>query len=788
MAEAHQAVALKFTITHEGKIDLDVNHEMLKEIYHTARRTLVKKLKRMQNRMHRNTYPASPATWLAVLTAVLACVYAQMDPSMGVIDRIRQHFIPSSFEKPFSTFLASVIFASLLWLGIIIFLRYSLKLLLYYKGYMYEPRGKVSWKTTLWMAVMKTFCAKKPGLYSYQGSLPNMPLPSVKDTTARYLRSVKGLLEDEEYNRIAKLAEDFEKEQGPKFQRYLYLKWLWSTNYVSDWWEEYVYLRGRSPIMVNSNYYGMDVIACQPTYIQTARAANMCVGLLKFRRQLDREEVKPIMGSGTVPLCSWQYERVFNTTRIPGVESDRLVHLNDSRHITVLHRGRFYKVPLQVNGTTLAACDFEKQFTAILEDDYEPTKAELHLPALTAGDRTPWATARKRFFSSGCNKTSLDTIEGAAFMLVLDDDEFDYNEESVRKMLKDEPLPKWYEEANIRKKNFNVDDYGHSLLHGHCYDRWFDKSFNLIVFKNGRIGCNSEHSYADAPIVAHLFEESMSSDKNMGYTDDGHCLGVSTKNFPKPARLKWDIPEELHNIIEESLSVAQKIADDLDLHIMIHNEYGKGAMKKCKVSPDAFIQNAMQLAFKRENGKNCLTYESCMTRLFREGRTETVRPCTVESINFCKAMDDPNVPHEEKKALFKKATDIHVKSYCDAMCGKGVDRHLFTLYVVSRYLEVDSPFLKEVLSQQWQLSTSQTPATQTNLVDLKKYPYYSSAGGGFGPVADNGYGVSYIITGEDNIFFHVSCKKSCPTTDAKQFAAKIRTALADILALFNETK
>lgn len=48
MAEAHQAVALKFTITHEGKIDLDVNHEMLKEIYHTARRTLVKKLKRMQ--------------------------------------------------------------------------------------------------------------------------------------------------------------------------------------------------------------------------------------------------------------------------------------------------------------------------------------------------------------------------------------------------------------------------------------------------------------------------------------------------------------------------------------------------------------------------------------------------------------------------------------------------------------------------------------------------------------------------------------------------------------------
>lgn len=26
---------------------------------------------------------------------------------------------------------------------------------------------------------------------------------------------------------------------------------------VTDWWEEYVYLRGRSPLIVNSNYYIM---------------------------------------------------------------------------------------------------------------------------------------------------------------------------------------------------------------------------------------------------------------------------------------------------------------------------------------------------------------------------------------------------------------------------------------------------------------------------------------------------------------------------------------------------
>lgn len=36
--------------------------------------------------------------------------------------------------------------------------------------------------------------------------------------------------------------------------------------------------------------------------------------------------------------------------------------------------------------------------------------------------------------------------------------------------------------------------------------RWFDKSFNLIVFKNGTMGLNAEHSWADAPIVGHLWE------------------------------------------------------------------------------------------------------------------------------------------------------------------------------------------------------------------------------------------------------------------------------------------
>ena len=46
----------------------------------------------------------------------------------------------------------------------------------------------------------------------------------------------------------------------------------------------------------------------------------------------------------------------------------------------------------------------------------------------------------------------------------------------------------------------------------------------------------------------------------------------------------------------------------------------------------------------QDNGKQCLTYEASMTRLFRDGRTETVRSATVESAAFVRAMRDHNCP------------------------------------------------------------------------------------------------------------------------------------------------
>ncbi|XP_068256629.1 carnitine O-palmitoyltransferase 1, muscle isoform isoform X2 [Nyctibius grandis] len=725
MAEAHQAVAFQFTVTPEG-LDFHLSREAVRQLYLAGVSSWKKRLVRAKNSFLTGVYPASPSSWMVVVMATAGSFYCQVDPSLGMIARIRHCLPESRLLSPESrTMVSAALFSTGVWLSAVLLFRQALKLLLSYHGWMFEPHGRMSRSTKIWVALMKVLSVRKPLLYSFQTSLPKLPVPPVEATITRYLESVRPLMDDEKYTKMEALAKEFKEKTAPRLQKYLVLKSWWTTNYVSDWWEQYIYLRGRSPLMVNSNYYAMDFLYVTPSHVQAARAGNAVHAILLYRRKLDRGEIPPVMALGIVPMCSYQSERMFNTTRIPGKETDTLLHLVDSKHLAVYHKGRFYKVWLYYGGQLLRPRDLQLQFQRILDDPSPPQPGEERLAALTAGERVPWAEARARFFSHGKNKASLDAIERAAFFLTLDEEEHGYR----------------------AGREGCMDAYAKSLLHGQCYDRWFDKSFTLVVYKNGKLGANAEHSWADAPIIGHLWE----------------CRAA----------------------IEGSYRVAKALADDVDFCCFQFSAFGKGLIKKCRTSPDAFIQISLQLAHFRDKGCFCLTYEASMTRLFREGRTETVRSCTAESTAFVRSMADPRQSRAERQRLFKLAAEKHQLMYRMAMTGAGIDRHLFCLYVVSRYLGLQSPFLAQVLSEPWRLSTSQTPQQQLKMFDLTKYPDHVSTGGGFGPVADDGYGVSYIIAGENLITFHVSSKFSSCETDSKRFAGNIRQAMLDIAELFD---
>ena len=708
-------------------------------------------------------------------------------------------------------------------LGIMSVERLILRTLLTYQGWLYlKPKQKTPLHVTLWGALVYVFSGKKNLLYGFTLSLPSLPLPSLKNTVQRYLRSVEPLLSEEEYKETQELAQAFCNEEGRRFQRYLWLRHLYSTNYISEWWEKYVYLRQRTPIMVNSNYYICDTRS-RPTTNQISRAAGLVHYFLVFKDLIESESLEPMLIRGKIPLCMEQYERMFGTTRVPGREADALKHC-ESRYIIVVSNGYYYELEVYhgARGTKLVPYTMEEiefqlnrivensknksgialpnlsketsrrklrrstkslarglassknysysNLSSIGEDAYAqseplPLSDKPGIAAFTAGPRSNWAEIRELYFSEGMNRKSLRSIERAAFILCLEDKSFPTLEQRAQ-----------------------------SLFHGDGMSRWFDKSINLVVFSDGYAGMNVEHSWADAPAVAHMWEFSLLKElswyerRKPGKSDvENSTKKRNLEKLPLPIKLNWEIEQELRIAINQAGMAAQELIRDVELRIVQWEEFGASQIKKCGISPDAFIQMALQVAYFSVCNRFDLTYEASMTRLFRRGRTETVRSLSCESAAFVKALVGKTKSKKEVIALLREASERHNLSNKDAMTGKGIDRHLFALYIVSRGLDVNSEFLNQALSIPWRLSTSQQPQKQTtirNQLSKAVADAFLSPGGGFGPVADDGYGVSYMVL-QDKIFFHISSKKSSEETSSTRFQAYLRQALRDMKELFD---
>ena len=79
--------------------------------------------------------------------------------------------------------------------------RTLIRLLLNYKGFLYNAR-KPTLGMKLWFFVMRLLVGhRRHSLYNFQSVLPSLPVPAIKDTCDRYLRSVKNLQTPEQFAR-----------------------------------------------------------------------------------------------------------------------------------------------------------------------------------------------------------------------------------------------------------------------------------------------------------------------------------------------------------------------------------------------------------------------------------------------------------------------------------------------------------------------------------------------------------------------------------------------------------
>lgn len=91
------------------------------------------------------------------------------------------------------------------------------------------------------------------------------------------------------------------------------------------------------------------------------------------------------------------------------------------------------------------------------------------------------------------------------------------------------------------------------------------------------------------------------------------------------------------------------------------DKFGADAIKAIKLSPDSFIQIAMQVTFFNLQKKPPAHYESAALRRFINARTECIRSTSTESVEFAKMMlyDAGSKTKAQKKEMMVKAIDAH---------------------------------------------------------------------------------------------------------------------------------
>lgn len=603
----------------------------------------------------------------------------------------------------------------------------------------------------------------------YQNSLPRLPIPKLEDSVKRYLNAQKPLLDDEQYRKTEQLAQKFEQGIGKQLQEQLIAedKKNKHTSFISGPWFD-MYLSARDSIVLNYNPFMSFTPDPKAEYNdQLTRATNMTVSAMRFMKTIRAGYLEPEvfhlnpLKSDTrafkkfvrwvpsslswymaymvnaYPLDMSQYFRIFNSTRLPRPNKDELVTDDQAKHLLVLRNGHFYIFDvLDRDGNIVKASEIQAHLKYILSDT--TPAPEFPLGYLTSEQRDTWALLRQKLVENG-NAESLKKVDSAVFCLCLDDF----------------PIK-------------DVNHLSHNMLHGTGVNRWFDKSFSLIMASDGTTAVNFEHSWGDGVAMLRF--------QNEVFKDSTENPAVTPKDLPAAVDSSKAVTKlhfQLNDVLKAGIVKAKENFDaavkTLSVDTMQFKAGGKNTLKKYKVSPDAVAQLSFQVAFFRQYGKTVATYESCSTAAFKHGRTETIRSATVHTKKLSEALvrEPSKYSVGELQEMITQCSKYHGQLTKEAAMGQGFDRHLLAL----RYLAAtessslpdffQDPAYSQINNNILSTSTLTSPAVQL---------------GGFGPVVPDGFGVGYGV--HDDL---VGCNvTSYPSRDIKQFLQCVNKSLEDI--------
>lgn len=559
----------------------------------------------------------------------------------------------------------------------------------------------------------------KGDLFKYQKDLPKLPVPTLQETSSKYLKTIQPFLTAKQFEESKAKVDAFLNNEGPILQKKLENFAKDKENWLSEFWDDYAYMSYRDPVVPYVSYFfSHKDIRNEIGHDQLLKSTLITYYTVKFMESVQNETLEPEIIKGN-PYCMNAFAYMFNNSRVPAEGSDITVKYNGLEHqyFVVIINNHFYKVPHHNNGVALTKQQIYSQLQYIINDSIKHGEG-IPVGSLTSLNRDEWLNTYQGLQKSPLNAASLETIHASSFIVCLDSNN---------------PI--------------TIEEKSRNCWHGNGKNRFFDKPLEFFISANGNSGFLGEHSRMDATPTVQL---------------NNYVLGEIAKEDPKalieqvkaidlvgkPEHLKWDITPVARKDINDAVEKFNKTIESHDEELFQYHGYGKNLIKQFKVSPDAYVQMMMQLAYYKYTGKIRPTYESAATRKFLKGRTETGRTVSNESKAFVEAWTDANSSTETKIDTFNKACKQHVSYLVEAADGKGVDRHFLGL---KQMLEPGQP-IPEIFtdpifnySQKWYISSSQVPSE-------------AFQSWGWSQVIDDGFGCAYLIM-KDWIHVHISCKK-----------------------------
>gem|GEM_PF-1099281 len=553
--------------------------------------------------------------------------------------------------------------------------------------------------------------------FIYQNKLPGLPIPSLSSTQSKLFEWIRPLVSHEQFEQTADEIRCFFAENGEaeKLQEKLH---AWDQSRKGSWlaplWEGH-YLNHRDPLPHSTNFNVLlksDPYKTRDTIMETAGKISFLVTRL-YHEMIDGK-LEPSMHRGT-PLDMSQYKKWFRSMRVPQLARDAFYVADfdkKNNHVVILYKNNVYKVPVTNQaGLIYQSADITDAIEATIrtvEDD------GVNVGIFTTAERDAAANVYDELNISKVNAETLQTI--AESLVVISVDEESKNPKEAIK--------------NLMLNSTN---------------KYFDKTIQIILTKQGEVGFNIEHSGVDGTSISTVI-----SYISKGLKQDPLQI-VHTPQKPLVEKKEWELSESLQATLAQFQKEHVKRKKDYFLQSSVFTNFGADQIKKMKISPDAFFHMALQIAQYRTYGQLKSVYEPVSVRSFYEGRTESARATSMEKRNVVEAMASGKETNEYLYSLMQTASTAHSQRIRDCQKGFGIERHLYGLEQMYYLFGADLG-LKELpaifLDEGYTTLRHEFISTSGMAYENAKYRM-------FAPVEKEGHGVAYFIL-DDSISINIS--------------------------------